>query len=179
MAVETLRQLFEYELNEIYGVEQAMIGALETFARDATLADIHDAYHVHGEQTRTQLERLDAIFRALGSRPDARDHRALDGLIAERDVFRRERPREELAEVFDLNAAQKAERYEITAYEALVDLAERLGAYDSVMLLEESLREEEAALHRLQFLASDYDLSGLLGDEVRPGAAPDARSQRG
>ncbi len=179
MPVETLRQLFEYELNEIYGVEQAMIAALEAFARDATLGEIRDAYYVHGEQTRTQVGRLEAIFHALGQRPDARPHAALDGLLAERDGFRGAGVREELAEVFDLGAAQKAERYEITAYEALIDLAERLGAYESVALLEATLREEEAALHRLQFLASDYDLSGLVNEERRPGSAERASPGRG
>ncbi len=178
MAVETVRQLFEYELNEIYGVEQAMIGALESMARDAVLGEIRHAYHVHEEQTRTQLARLDAVFRALGSRP--RPHRlpAIDGLIAEREMFRRAEPRSEVAEMFDLNAAQKAERYEITAYEALVDLAERLGAYESVALLEETLRGEEAALHQLQFLASDYDKSGLIDREPRPPRAREPASRR-
>ncbi len=179
MAVETLRELFEYELNEIYATEQAMVGALEAFARDAALGEIRDAYDVHGEQTKTQLQRLGAIFHALGRRPDSRRPAALDGLIAERDAFRGAGPREEIAEVFDLAAAQKAERYEITAYEALIDLAERLGAYESVALLEETLREEEAALHRLQFLASDYDMSDLVESDRRPGSAEQSSSERG
>ncbi len=178
MAVDTVRQLFEYELNEIYGVEQAMVPALEALARDAVLGEIRHAYHVHQEQTRTQLGRLDAIFRALGSRPTAHHPPAIDGLIAEREMFRRAQPRSEVAEVFDLNAAQKAERYEITAYESLVDLAERLGAYESVALLEETLREEEAALHKLQFLASDYDMSGLIEREPRPASAREPTSRR-
>ena len=55
----------------------------------------------------------------------------------------REKPSDELLEFYNIGAAQKTERYEITAYEGLVDMADKLGMTDAVELLEQNLQEEE------------------------------------
>ncbi len=66
MPVETLRQLFEYELNEIYGVEQAMIAALEAFARDAPALAFSAHAGEGGELPPAPLGRDEARCRAEG-----------------------------------------------------------------------------------------------------------------
>ena len=71
----------------------------------------------------------------------------------------REKPTEELLEFFNVGAAQKVERYEITSYESLIDMAEKLGLTDAVGLLEENLQEEEAALNKLKAIASEFDVT--------------------
>ena len=50
----------------------------------------------------------------------------------------REKPSEELLEFYNIGAAQKVERYEITAYESLIDMADKLGMSDAVELLEQN-----------------------------------------
>jgi ferritin-like metal-binding protein YciE len=64
-----------------------------------------------------------------------------------------------LLEFFNVGAAQKVERYEITSYESLIDMADKLGLTDAVGLLEESLQEEEAALNKLKTIASEFDVT--------------------
>ena len=71
----------------------------------------------------------------------------------------REKPTEELLEFFNVGAAQKVERYEITSYETLIDMADKLGLSDAVELLEENLQEEEAALNKLKAIASEFDVT--------------------
>ena len=71
----------------------------------------------------------------------------------------REKPTDELLEFFNVGAAQKVERYEITAYESLVDMADKLGLTEAVELLEETLHEEEAALNKLKAIASEFDVT--------------------
>ena len=71
----------------------------------------------------------------------------------------REKPSEELLEFYNIGAAQKVERYEITAYESLIDMAEKLGMSDAVELLEQNLQEEEAALNKLKAIASEFDVT--------------------
>jgi ferritin-like metal-binding protein YciE len=71
----------------------------------------------------------------------------------------REKPTEELLEFFNVGAAQKVERYEITSYESLIDMADKLGLTDAVELLEENLQEEEAALNKLKAIASEFDVA--------------------
>ncbi len=77
----------------------------------------------------------------------------------------RERPTEELLEFYNIGAAQKVERYEITAYENLIDMADKLGMSDAVELLEQNLQEEEATLNRLKAMASEFDVTEEVGEE--------------
>jgi ferritin-like metal-binding protein YciE len=71
----------------------------------------------------------------------------------------REKPTEELLEFFNVGAAQKVERYEITSYESLIDMADKLGLTEAVGLLEENLREEEEAFNKLRAIASEFDVT--------------------
>ena len=85
-------------------------------------------------------------------------------MIKEKKVFMREKPTDELLEYFNVGAAQKVERYEITSYESLIDMADKLGLTEAVELLEENLQEEEAALNKLKAIASEFDVADE-GDE--------------
>ena len=80
----------------------------------------------------------------MGQKPEAETCAGMEGLIKEKKLFMREKPSEELLEFYNIGAAQKVERYEITAYESLIDMAEKLGMSDAVELLEQNLQEEEA-----------------------------------
>jgi ferritin-like metal-binding protein YciE len=65
-----------------------------------------------------------------------------------------------------VGAAQKVERYEITAYEGLIDMAEKLGMTEVVDLLEQNLQEEEMTLNRLKAIASEFDVAEESDEEV-------------
>jgi ferritin-like metal-binding protein YciE len=71
----------------------------------------------------------------------------------------REKPSPELLEFYNIGASQKVERYEITAYENLIDMAEKLGMSDAVELLEQNLQEEEATLNKLKAIASEFEVA--------------------
>ena len=83
----------------------------------------------------------------------------IEGLIKEKKLFMREKPSEDLLEFFNIGAGQKTERYEITAYESLIDMADKLGMSEAVELLEQTLQEEEAALNKLKMIASEFDVT--------------------
>jgi ferritin-like metal-binding protein YciE len=90
----------------------------------------------------------------MGQKPEAETCPGIEGLIKEKKTFMREKPSDELVEFFNIGAGQKVERYEITSYESLIDMADKLGMTDAVQLLEETLQEEEAALNKLKMIAS-------------------------
>jgi hypothetical protein len=52
--------------------------------------------------------------------------------------------------VFANRAAQKVEKYEIWAYESLIELAGLLGFADAIPLLEENLAEEQETADKLK-----------------------------
>jgi ferritin-like metal-binding protein YciE len=159
MAMESIEELFEHELKDILGGEQALVDALEQMAQESSDRDIKRAYTQHRKETQGHIRRIEKIFRSLGQKPEAEICPGIEGLIKEKKVFMREKPTGELLEFFNVGAAQKVERYEITSYESLIDMADKLGFTEAVELLEENLQEEEAALTKLKTIASEFDVA--------------------
>jgi ferritin-like metal-binding protein YciE len=159
MAMQTIEELFEHELKDMYGAETSLLDALEQMANESSDREIKKGFTQHRRETQGQIKRLDKIFRSLGQKPEAETCPGIEGLIKEKKAFMRERPTPELLEFYNIGASQKVERYEITAYENLIDMAEKLGMGDAVELLEQNLQEEEATLNRLKALASEFDVT--------------------
>lgn len=159
MAMHTIEELFEHELKDIYSAEHSLLDALGQMAEESDDREIKKGFQQHRKETQGQIKRLDKIFRMLGQKPQAETCPGVEGLIKEKKAFMRERPSPELLEFYNIGAAQKVERYEITAYEGLIDMAEKLGMSDAVELLEQNLQEEEMTLNKLKAIASEFDVA--------------------
>lgn len=159
MAMSTIEELFEHELKDMYGAETSLVDALEQMAGESSDREIKKAFTQHRKETQGQIKRLEKIFKSLGQKAKAATCPGIEGLIKEKKAFMRERPSAQLLEFFNIGAGQKTERYEITAYENLIDMAEKLGMADAVELLEQNLQEEEAALNKLKAIASEFDVA--------------------
>ena len=164
MAMQTIEELFEHELQDIYSAEQSLLEALEQMAQESSDREIKRGFTQHRKETQAQIKRLEKIYRALGQKPESGSCPGVEGLIKEKKLFMREKPSKELLEFYNIGAAQKVERYEITAYEGLVDMAGKLGMTDVVDLLEQNLQEEEMALNKLKAIASEFEVAEE-GDE--------------
>ena len=105
------------------------------------------------------------MFKSRGERPKSETCPGIDGLLKEKKAFAKEKPSDEILDFYNLGAAQKTERYEITAYEALIEMAEALGRPEFVTQLEANLQEEEAALQKLKGLADAVDKNALIAEE--------------
>jgi ferritin-like metal-binding protein YciE len=158
MAMQTIEELFEHELKDMYSGEHALLGALEQMAGETADREIRKGFQQHRRETQAQIKRIEKIFRMLGQKAKAETCPGIEGLLKEKKLFMREKPSEELLEFFNVGASQKVERYEITAYETLIDMADKLGLTQAVELLEQSLQEEEATLNKLKMIASEYDV---------------------
>ena len=167
MAMQTIEELFEHELTDMYSGEQLLLEALEQMADESTDRDIRKMFTQHRKETQGQIKRLEKIFKSLGQKPGAETCHGIEGLLKEKKAFMKERPSAELVEFFNIGAGQKTERYEITSYEVLIDMADKLEMPDAVELLEQSLQEEEAALNRLKTIASEFDVAEE-SEEARP-----------
>ena len=166
MAMQTIEELFEHELQDIYSAEHSLLEALEQMAQESSDREIKRGFAQHRKETLAQIKRLEKIYRALGQKPESGSCPGIEGLIREKKLFMREKPSGELLEFYNIGAAQKVERYEITAYENLVDMAEKLGMSDVVDLLEQNLQEEEMALNKLKAIASEFDVAEEVDDEM-------------
>ena len=165
MAMQTIEELFEHELKDIYAAEQSLLEALEQMASESSDREIKKGFAQHRKETQAQIKRLDKVYKTLGQKPESGTCPGMEGLIKEKKLFMREKPSDELLEFYNIGAAQKVERYEITAYESLIDMAEKLGMSDVVELLEQNLQEEEMTLNRLKAIASEFDVAEEADEE--------------
>jgi ferritin-like metal-binding protein YciE len=164
--MQTIEELFEHELKDMYSGETALLNALEQMAGESSDREIKRAFTQHRKETQGQIKRIEKVFKSMGQKAEAETCPGIEGLIKEKKAFMREKPSEELLEFYNIGAAQKAERYEITAYENLIDMAEKLGMTDAVELLEQNLQEEEATLNKLKAIASEFDVADEADEEM-------------
>ena len=178
MAMSTIEELFQHELKDIYGAETSLLAALEQMAEESSDREIKKGFQQHRKETQGQLKRLEKIFKMLGQKVEAEPCPGMEGLIKEKKQFMKEKPTPELLEFYNVGASQKVERYEITAYESLIDMADKLGLSDAVELLEQNLQEEEATLNKLKAIASEFDVTEEAGQEEEETAAATASRRR-
>jgi len=163
MAVKNLKDLFEHELKDIYYAEHRLMEALEELASEAKDRGIKRAYTSHRRETQGQIRRLQKVFREFGEAPEPEKCPGIEGLLKEKQNFtKKERPSPEILEYYNLGAASKTERYEITAYESLIKIGTQLGMNKAVELLQQNLQEEQAALETLKSFAEQYDAVSLM-----------------
>ena len=163
MAIETLDDLFEYQLQGIYYVETELVDALDEMQTSATNGQLVEAFADHRDETKRHVERLEEVFAALGVPAETRSVPSVDGLREEKRTFDAEARDTDLQNVFYAQAGRKAEQLEITAYEGLLDLADRLDASAEVVdLLEQNWREEQAALEKLEGISGSSEFESLI-----------------
>jgi ferritin-like metal-binding protein YciE len=172
MPITTLDELFEHDLKDIYYAERRLLESLDEMAAEATDREAKKAFQQHRKETQGQIKRLERVFKSLGLKPEAEPCPGIEGLMKEKKSFMKEKPSEEILGFYNLHAAQKVERYEITAYEGLIEAAEHMELDDVVEQLTQTLEEEEATLNRLKQLASDYEVEQAEEEEEEEEEAP-------
>lgn len=157
MADEGLRDLFISELKSVYYSEKRAVDALGEQAEASTTTEVQTAFLQHQDQSRTQVERLEEIFKIIGMRTEERISDAIDGLI--RDAKRDIADTEEGSLTRDaalIIAAQKIEHFEIAIYGSLLTLSHVLDFTQSAELLAKTLEEEKETDRKLTTLAESF-----------------------
>ena len=115
MPMTTLDELFEHNLKDVYGAEQRLLESLDEMAGEATDREAKKLFQQHKKETQGQIKRLEKVFKTLGIKAEAQPCPGMEGLIKEKKSFSKERPSEDILGFYNLHAAQKVERYEITS----------------------------------------------------------------
>lgn len=148
--VETYRDLLVAELGRLLTIEETLakriLPKLVSDIDDEELCKLVDEHLV---ETRVHVERVRAAFAALGEQPSSQPAVGLDGLRVERETTI-EDVAPALRPAVDCAASIGVERYEITAYESAIGLADALGEHAAVDVLRKNLAEDEDALAKLQ-----------------------------
>ncbi len=163
--METLRQLFEETLKDVYFAENAILKALPKMAKKASSEELQTAFTDHVEETKGQVKRLDQVFKLIGKKPEGKECHALKGLVKEAKELMEEADAGPVLDAGLIACAQAVEHYEMARYGALSAWAEQLDLDEAFTLLDETLDEEKAADEKLSDIAEDVNAEADMGDE--------------
>lgn len=168
MKIESLRDLFEIELQYAYDCEQKLVKkGLPSMIKNASTPELRQALEQHLEETRTHVNRLERVFQGAGLEADTKKNEVFDKMAdaADDSVGRIDAsPLRDAALIVNGNGV---EHYEMAIYGSLVAFAKQLGLRDAASLLQQTLEEEKAA---------DAKLSQIGESTVNPMAAQERRA---
>jgi ferritin-like metal-binding protein YciE len=155
MKLTVLEDLFVQELSELYGSEQLILKALPKMIKAAASSDLRDALADHKRETKTQIDRLDKIFRSLGDKPQKMKAYPVKSTLLQGEELIHSDSDQAVRDAALIAAAQKVEHYEIAGYGAVRTHASLLGYTEAAELLQTTLNEEEEMDRRLTHLAKE------------------------
>lgn len=160
MKLESLRELFIEELQDLYSAENQILEALPKMIEEASSPELKAGFSQHLEQTRNQVTRLDQIFDQLGKDVDRKDKtcKGMKGIIKDNEDLLDEDAEPEVLDAGMIAGAQRVEHYEIAGYGTVRTYAQLLGRQDWARLLEQTLEEEKQTDQKLNQLAGRINL---------------------
>lgn len=150
--METLAELFEHTLQDIYYAENAIAKALPKVAKAVKDTQLKQAVEAHLTETKGQIATLKKVFATIDKKPEGVKCDAIEGLLKEADGLMEEAKGAAL-DAGLLAAAQAVEHYEIARYGSLREWAKVLGNEEAHVLLSEILDQEKAANAKLTTIA--------------------------
>lgn len=152
MPMQNPKELFIFELQDIYDAEQRIVQMLPLMSQESSHAEVKSAFDQHEQETKQQILNLEQCFQALGVAPQRAACHVIAGIKQEHDSFLKEKPASNILEMFDLGGAAKTENYEIASYKGLIDKANLMGQQQCVQLLQKNLSQEEAMMKKVEMI---------------------------
>lgn len=185
--METANQFFVREIQDMYNAEKQAVRALTEIEQQCKRAEIKRAAARHRRQTEGQIKRLDRVFRSIGSQPEERSCEGVSGLLQEKRTVEGEQLSPDLIDLNALMTALKFERYEVSAYETLIFMAQQMKHREAARLLKETLKEEQDTaklmLEQIKKTKMDWETgAGERGETARraaPGRGAVSSTRRG
>jgi ferritin-like metal-binding protein YciE len=166
MQLNSLKDVFVEQIEELYSAEQQLVQALPKMAGAASSPDLQRAFTDHLEQTRNHVIRLEQVFAATGIPMSAERCEAMEGLIREGSQIVGATGDPTAKDAALIAAAQRVEHYEIAAYGTARTLAGELGLGEAEARLDETLAEEADADKRLTKIATGGLFSSGINEEA-------------
>src|SRR3954464_5343710 len=129
-SLESLNELLQDELKDIYDAEKQLTKALPKLAKKATNEELKEAFEEHLRQTEEHVERLEQAFEHLGMPAKGKKCKGMQNLIAEGEDMIGDAEEDAVRDAVMIAAAQKVEHYEIAAYGTARTWASMLGQDD-------------------------------------------------
>jgi len=142
LTLDNLENVLVLQLQDLYSAEDQLISALPKMEEAASSQELKNAFSTHLAETRSQKQRLEQAFRALGKAIKSETCEAMKGLISEGDEVAGLDGDPNAKDAALIAAAQRVEHYEIAGYGCARSSARQVGRDDVAALLQQSLDEE-------------------------------------
>jgi ferritin-like metal-binding protein YciE len=166
MQLQTLQDLFEHEISDLYSAETQLLVALPKMAQAASNDQLRGAFENHLQETQDHVRRLDEIRGHTGAVISEKCE-AMRGLIEEGDEVVSAIGDPAVKDAALISAAQRVEHYEIAAYGTARTLADELDLPDAKDLLDQTLDEESNADKLLTKIATGGMFKAGINQQAR------------
>jgi ferritin-like metal-binding protein YciE len=150
---KTLKDLLTNEIKDLYSAEKQLTKAIPKMAKGSTSPDLQAAFSGHLAETRKQVQRLEEAAGLLGIKATGKKCVGMQGVIQEGAEALAEEGNADVLDLGIIGAGSRVEHYEIAGYLTAIDLAKRINAAEVVILLQQSLAEEQGAEQKLRKIA--------------------------
>jgi ferritin-like metal-binding protein YciE len=166
MQLQTVQDLFEHEISDLFSAETQLVAALPQMAQAATNEELRQAFEHHLEETREHVRRLEDIRGRIGSTLSD-ECEGMKGLIEEGREIIEAGGDPDVKDAALISAAQRVEHYEIAAYGTARTLADELDLDDAQDLLDQTLDEESNADKLLTKIATGGMFTTGINQQAR------------
>jgi ferritin-like metal-binding protein YciE len=145
MGFNSLKDVLQEELEDLYSAETQLIDALPKMAQAAHHEPLREAFEHHLEETRDHLKRVKEALGEIGVSSPTEVCQGMKGLITEGEELMKMGGDPTAMDAALIGAAQRVEHYEIAAYGTARQLADDCGLDSIKDLMDQTLDEESQA----------------------------------
>lgn len=153
MKLDNLHKLYIHELKDLYSAENQILEAMPKMIDAASDSTLKEAFKAHAEETKSHVNRLESIFKALDFEPGGHKCGAMEGILKEGEELIKSDIAPKVLDAALIAAAQRVEHYEMAGYGTARAFAEKLGEHEAADLLQQTLNEEGLVNQSLSRLA--------------------------
>jgi ferritin-like metal-binding protein YciE len=158
----SIQDLFVHELRGVYTMEQKLVDALDEMATNATDQELSDAFADHRNETDVHVARIQQVFQEMDVPVEGREYPIVEALDRERRTVESTVNDDDLLTLFYIGAGMKTEQIELTTYDNLLRMADRLDMGDHVVdPLEQNCDSEKRARKKLKKQSQRSGLKSL------------------
>jgi ferritin-like metal-binding protein YciE len=150
----TVMDLLADEIKDLYSAEKQLTKAIPKMAKGANDPALREALLAHLKETEEQVTRLERVAGVLDIKPTGKKCVGMEGCISEGAEALGEEGEGNILDLGIIGAGTRVEHYEMAGYMTAISLAQRIGKSDVVVLLKESLSEEQAADQKLRSIGA-------------------------
>jgi ferritin-like metal-binding protein YciE len=154
--MDSLEDLLQDEIKDIYDAEKQLTKALPKLIKKATAGELKKALSSHLKETEEHIARLEQVFNLMQMPVRGKKCEGMQHLIAEGSDMIAECEEDGTRDAVIIAAAQKCEHYEICSYGTLRVWANLLNHTDVGSIFEDTLEEEKTADLKLTNIAESF-----------------------